>query len=202
MRKFASVTVALVVAAGVMVAAPATAAAKVSNGVACTKLNATTTVSGSKYKCAKNPLTSSSKLTWLSIDCIIQANEFVKAKKDAAAIPAKVAEQIKVIDVGIVNETASKAAMQAKLDKANAGYAAAKAKFDAATSQAVKDTYKAIMDDWTRATTGYKNNLTQITNAIKRLENLKVTVSNQPVLLASDLADTKASAQLICTKGF
>ena len=57
MRKLASLTLALVVAGGVMIATPASAAAKISNGAACTKLNATTTVSGSKYKCAKNPLT-------------------------------------------------------------------------------------------------------------------------------------------------
>jgi hypothetical protein len=82
MRKLASLTLALVVAGGVMISTPATAAAKVSNGVACTKLNATTTVSGSKYKCAKNPLSTSTKLTWLSLDCLNSAAAFVKSQKD------------------------------------------------------------------------------------------------------------------------
>mgnify|MGYP000735796561 CR=1 FL=1 len=51
-------------------AVPATAATKVSNGVACSKAGATTKVSGSSYRCAKNPLVKNSKLTWLSLDCV------------------------------------------------------------------------------------------------------------------------------------
>ena len=74
-RKIASISVALVVAGGVMVAAPADAAVKISNGVACTKSGATTKTSGGTYRCAKNPLVTNSKLTWLSIDCITAATE-------------------------------------------------------------------------------------------------------------------------------
>ncbi|NDA45316.1 MAG: hypothetical protein EBX89_04910, partial [Actinobacteria bacterium] len=80
MRKLASLTLALVVAGGVMIAAPATAATKISNGVTCTKLNQTTTVSGSRYRCAKNPMSTSTKLTWLSLDCLNSAAAYVKAQ--------------------------------------------------------------------------------------------------------------------------
>lgn len=50
LRKIASLSVALVVAGGILVAAPAEAAAKISNGVACTKSGATTKTSGGTYK--------------------------------------------------------------------------------------------------------------------------------------------------------
>ena len=202
MRKLASLTLALVVAGGVMIATPATAAVKISNGVTCKKLNQTTTVSGSKYKCAKNPLSTSKKLTWLSMDCLNSAGAYMKAKSDAATIPVKVAEQLKVIEVGIATETANKALMQAKLDKANAGLAAAKVKLAAAVSVADKNVYTKIVSDWTAASRGYTSNLNQMTTALKKLESAKLTIASQPDQLKADLDNTKANAQLICTKGF
>ena len=116
MHKLASLTLALVVAGGVMIATPATAAAKISNGVACKKLNQTTTVSGSKYKCAKNPLSTSKKLTWLSIDCLNSAGAYLKAQKDSVVLTTNLTAQIPVIDLGITTETANKAETQKKVD--------------------------------------------------------------------------------------
>lgn len=115
MRKLASISVATILAAGVMVAAPATAAAKISNGTTCTKAGATTSVSGFKYKCATNPLLTSKKLTWLSLDCLNSANAYIKAAKDAADITEKLTAQIPVIDLGITNEKADLILTQAKL---------------------------------------------------------------------------------------
>jgi hypothetical protein len=125
MRKLVSISVALFVVAGVMTAVPASAAT-ISNGVKCTKLNQTTTVSGRKYKCAKNPMITNAKMTWLSNDCLIAANNFVKARRDSTAISTKYAEQIPVIDLGIANETANKAEIQLKLDESNLRLEAAK----------------------------------------------------------------------------
>ncbi len=48
-RKIASLSVALVVAGGVMIAVPADAAVKISNGVACKKSGQTTKTSSGKY---------------------------------------------------------------------------------------------------------------------------------------------------------
>ena len=129
MRKLVSISVALFVVAGVMTAVPASAAT-ISNGVKCTKLNQTKTVNGRKYKCAKNPMIANAKLTWLSNDCLIAANNFVTAKIDSAAIFTKYAEQIPVIDLGIANETANKAEIQLKLDESNLRLTAAKAQLE------------------------------------------------------------------------
>ena len=202
MRKFASVTVALIVAAGVMVAVPASAAAKVSNGVACTKLNSTTTVSGSKYKCAKNPLSTSTKLTWLSLDCLNSAAAYVKSQKDSVTLTAKLVAQIPVIDLGIANETTHKAEVQTKLDETNLRLTAAKAKLAAAVSDADKKAYNSAVSAWTSAVRLYTSQVNKITIDIRKLEAAKLAATNQPAQLKADVANTKANALLICTKGF
>jgi hypothetical protein len=202
MRKFASVAVALIVATGAMVAVPANAATKISNGVACTKLNSTTTVSGFKYKCAKNPLTTSTKLTWLSLDCLNSANAYVKSQKDSVALTAKMVAQVPVIDLGIANETAHKAEIQTKLDDTNLRLTAAKAKLAAAVTDADKKAYTSAVSAWTSAARTYTSAINRITVDIRKLEAAKLAATNQPAQLKADVANTKANAQLICGKGF
>ena len=80
-RKVSFTLLSAVLIAGGISAVPASAAAKISNGVACSKVNATTTVSGYKYKCAKNPLVKNSKLTWLSAECLTAVGQFQAAIK-------------------------------------------------------------------------------------------------------------------------
>jgi hypothetical protein len=202
MRKLASVTIALIVAAGVMVAVPASAATKVSNGVACKKINSTTTVSGSKYKCAKNPLTTSSKLVWLSIDCLNSAAIYTKSQKDAVAITEKLAAQIPVIELGITTETAKKVIAQKKLDETSARLLGAKAKLAAAITPADKAAYTKAVTAWTSAVTSYKLQITSLTGRISKLEAAKLSATTQPAQLTADVEDSKANAKLICTKGF
>jgi hypothetical protein len=202
MRKLASLALALVVAGGVMIATPASAAAKISNGVACTKLNATTTVSGSKYKCAKNPLTTSSKLTWLSLDCINSAAAFVKSQKDSVVLTANLTAQIPVIELGITTEAANKVETQKKLDVTSARLTAAQAKLAAATSAADKKAYTSAVSAWTSAVRLYTSQVNKITLNIRKLEAAKLAATTQPAQLKADVDNTKANAQLICTKGF
>ena len=59
-RKVTLSLFAAVLVAGTVTAVPASAATKVSNGVACSKANATTKVSGYSYRCAKNILVKNS----------------------------------------------------------------------------------------------------------------------------------------------
>ena len=202
MRKLASLTLALVVAGGVMITAPASAAAKVSNGVACTKLNATTTVSGSKYKCAKNPLSTSTKLTWLSLDCLNSAGAYVKSQKDSVGLTANLTAQIPVIELGITTEIANKAETQKKVDDTNLRLSAAKVKLAAAVTDADKKAYTSAVSAWTSAVRLYTSQLNKITLNIRKLEAAKLAATNQPAQLKADVENTKANAQLICTKGF
>ena len=201
-RKITSISVALVVAGGMMIAAPAEAATKISNGVACTKSGATTKTSGGTYKCAKNPLVTNSKLTWLSIDCITAATDAVKAQKSAITTAANFKAQLPVIDLGITTETANKAEIQVKLDEANKRLTAAQAKLTAATTDADKKILTTAVASWTSATRAYASKIRNIDITIKKLEAAKLAATNKPAELAANVADARESAKLICTKGF
>jgi hypothetical protein len=201
-RKIASLSVALVVAGGVMIAVPADAAVKISNGVACKKSGQTTKTSGGTYRCAKNPLVSTSKLTWLSIDCLTAANDAVKAQKASVTTAANFKAQLPVIDLGITTETANKAEIQAKLDEATKRQVAAQAKLAAATTDADKKILTTAVASWTSATRAYASKIRNIDITIRRLEAAKLVATNKPAELSANVAEARASANLICTKGF
>ncbi len=201
-RKIASLSVALVVAGGVMIAVPADAAVKISNGVACKKSGQTTKTSGGTYRCAKNPLVSSKKLTWLSIDCITAANDAVKAQRSSVTTAANFKAQLPVIDLGITTETANKAEIQAKLDEATKRQVAAQAKLAAAVTEADKKILTTAVGSWTSATRAYASKIRNIDITIRKLEAAKLAATNKPAELAANVADARASAKLICTKGF
>jgi hypothetical protein len=201
-RKIASISVALIVAGGVMVAAPADAATKISNGVACTKSGATTKTSGGTYRCTKNPLVTNSKLTWLSLDCVTAATDAVKSEKASVATLANFKAQLPVIDLGITTETANKAEIQTKLDDANLRLTAAQAKLAAAKTDADKKLLTTAVGSWTSATRAYASKIRNIDITIRKLEAAKLVAVNKPNELAANIADAKASAKLICTKGF
>ncbi len=195
-------SVALIVAGGVMVAIPAEAAPKISNGVACTKSGATTKTSGGTYKCAKNPLVSSTKLTWLSLDCITAANDAIKAQKSAVTTAANFKAQLPVIELGITTETANRLEIQTKLDAATLRLTAAQAKLAAAKTDADKRLLTTAVSSWTSATRAYASKIRNIDLTIKKLEAAKLAGTNKPAELAANVTNARDSAKLICTKGF
>lgn len=201
-RKFASLSVALVVAGGVMIAVPADAAVKISNGVACKKSGQKTKTSSGTYRCAKNPLVSSKKLTWLSLDCISAANDAVKAQRSSVTTAANFKAQLPVIDLGITTESANKAEIQVKLDEADKRLVAAQAKLAAAVTDADKKILTTAVGSWTSATRAYASKIRNIDLTIRKLEAAKLAATNKPAELAANVADARASAKLICTKGF
>jgi len=201
-RKITSISVALVVAGGVMIAAPAEAATKISNGVACTKNGATTKTSGGTYKCQKNPLVTNSKLTWLSMDCVSAANDAVSAQKASVKTIADLKAQIPVIDLSIAEQKAVLATIQKKLDDANTKLPLAQAKVTSATNAADKAEFEKAVRLWTAASRAYASQVRQVEAAVKRLESARLTSINKPNELAASIADARESAKLICTKGF
>jgi hypothetical protein len=201
-RKIASLSVALIVAGGVMIAVPADAAPKISNGVACKKSGQTTKTSGGTYRCAKNPLVSSKKLTWLSLDCLSAANDAVKAQRAAVKTNADFKAQLPVIDLGITTEAANKAEIQVKLDEATARQVAAQAKLAAATTDADKKILTTAVASWTSAVRAYASKIRNIDLTLRKLEAAKLAATSKPAELAANVADSRASAKLICTKGF
>ena len=200
LRKIASLSVALIVTAGVMVAVPAEAATKISNGVACKKAGATSKTSLGTYKCGTNPLSTSKKLVWLSTDCIAAATGAVKAAATAKLTLAKFQEQIPVIEAGIANEAANKIEIQAKLDDATKRLEAAKV-LAAAATDANKRTYNSAVGSWNAAVRAYTSKIKSIETDIKRLEAAKLAAQNKPAELALNVTDSRDTAKLICTTG-
>ena len=200
LRKISSLSVALVVAAGVMVAVPAEAAITISNGVACKKAGSTSKTSLGTYKCGTNPLSTSKKLVWLSTDCIAAATGAVKAAATAKLTLAKFQEQIPVIEAGIANEAANKIEIQAKLDDATKRLEAAKV-LAAAATDANKRTYNSAVGSWNAAVRAYTSKIKSIETDIKRLEAAKLAAQNKPAELALNVTDSRDTAKLICTTG-
>jgi hypothetical protein len=201
-RKIASLSVALIVAGGVMIAVPADAATKISNGVACKKSGQTTKTSGGTYRCARNPLTSSTRLTWLSVDCLTAANDAVRAQRSAVTTAANFKAQIPVIDLGIAAENTNKTEIQAKLDEATKRQIAAQAKLAAATTDADKRVLTTAVASWTSAVRAYTSKIRNIDITIRKLESAKLAATNKPAELAANVTDARESAKLICTRGF
>ncbi len=201
-RKIASLSVAIVVAGGVMIAVPADAAVKISNGVACKKSGQTTKTSGGTYRCSKNPLVSSTKLTWLSLDGLAAANDAVAAQKASVKTNADFKAQIPVIDLSIQEQKAVLATIQTKLNDANTRLPLAQAKVTSAKTPADKLEFEKAVRLWTSASRAYASQVRQVESAIKRLEAARLSAVNKPAELASSIADARASAKLICTTGF
>lgn len=213
MRKFASLTLALIVAGGVMIASPATGAVKITNGVACTKAGAVSKTADGTYKCAKNLLTTSTKLTWLSTDCLTMTSAYLTAKatlpaakistdKALAGFDAEIVAQNKVLadslievdayKVKLADTTAKLAALKA--DTANL----AKNKLNiAAYESAVANYNKAIA-----TVSKVSGSSGAVQRAITRIQNFKVQASASYENLKSDLTNGLANAKLLCSKGF
>ena len=214
-RKIASFTVALVVVGGVMVSVPANAATKISQGVACKKSGSTTKTSSGTYRCSRNPLSTSKKLTWLTVNCINTANVAVKAQQDATKTAADFAAQIPIIDVGIATEKTKRAEIQVKLDNANARLPeattdlnAAKIVLAAAVTPAEKTAANKVVTDltsavanWTAAARAYASKIRSIDLTVKKLEAAKLVAVNKPTELARNVKSAQDNAKLICTPG-
>jgi hypothetical protein len=212
MRKFASFTVALIVTAGVMVAIPASAATKFSNGVACTKLNAKTTVSGNSYTCAKNPLVTSTKLTWLSKECLSTANLYIQNKKVLPTIKASTDARIAEINVDLTKAQADLADLvangPAKIALLQPKLLEAQNKLAAAKIATVKN--QKTIAAWQAAVTNYQKAIdalgaggsTQLTRAINRLILYKNSAQSAYDSASGDITEALGMAKLICTKGY
>jgi uncharacterized coiled-coil protein SlyX len=187
-------------------AVPASAATKVSNGVACSKSGATTKVSGSSYKCAKNPLVKNSKLTWLSLDCLNTAATYTKAVANLPKIKAATDATIAKLDADI-------AAQAVEIEKANKlipEYQAKIATINAALTTLKADTAnlaknKATIDKYTAAVKSYEAAIKAYGTVGKqgdRSERAKEQALSQYESSKTDIETTLGMAKLICSKGF
>ena len=205
-RKILVVLGAAVLVATSITAVPASAATKISNGVSCSKSGATTKVSGSSYKCAKNPLVKNSKLTWLSLDCLNTANTYVKALANLPKIKTATDAAVAKLDADI-----AKQAIQ--VEKANKNIPEFQSKIDTITARLVvlrADTVnlvknKKTIDSFASAVRNYEAAIKAYTTVGKQIERSKKAREQalaQYTNSKSEIDSTLSMAKLICTKGF
>jgi hypothetical protein len=185
-----------------MIAVPADAAVKISNGVACKKSGQTTKTSGGTYRCTTNPLTTSKKLTWLSLDCVNAGRDAVAARTSSTKALEDFKAQLPVIDLSLQEQKAVLASIQTKLTEANTRLPLAQAKVTTAKTPADKAEFEKAVRLWTSASRAYASQVRQIEGAIKRLDSARLIAVNKPKELADNVAQARENALLICTKGF
>ena len=194
-RKVSISLVAVTLFASGISAAPASAAAKISNGVACTKVNATTTVSGYKYKCAKNPLVTNSKLTWLSAECLTAVGQYQAAVKAQADL-ANVSEQTAALDTEYATAAAALASTSAALEKARAQVTQFQATMNASTNPADKQKLATAISKLANAVLVLSGSKTKLAAQVNDLQAKKALLVSAPGQLKTNADDAKALFRL------
>ena len=201
---FRKVSVALLSSIVVLtgVTAPtASAATKISNGVACSKANSTKTVSGYKYRCVKNPLGKNAKLTWLSFECLTATRQWQAATKAQQDL-VNVADQTAALDTEYVAATTALASTTAALEKARAQVTQFQAQMNAATNAADKQKFATAVSKLANAVLVLSGSRTKLAAQVKDLESKKALLQSAPEQLKANATDARASASLLCAKGF
>ena len=200
-RKVTLSLLAAVLVAGTVTAVPASAATKISNGVACKKLNQTTKVGGYSYKCAKNTMVKNSKLTWLSVECLAAIKSYdgaIKAKNDLANVATQTAE----LDKQLVTATDALAKTSAALDNAKAQITKSRTTLNLTTNAAEKLALSNAVSKLANAILILTTSRSKLDSQVKDLMSKKALLASAPEQLAANVTDSKASANLLCAKGF
>ena len=177
------------------------AAAKISNGVACSKVGATTTVSGFKYRCAKNSMVKNSKLTWLSTECltaITQHNAAVKARKSVS----NAGEQLAELDAEYQKAVTALASVTTAYDNARAQVTKSQAAMNAATVASEKQALATALSKLANAVLVLSGSKSKLSAQVKDLEAKRELISSAPETFKESVAEAKGSASLLCKKGF
>lgn len=200
-RKVTLSLLAAILVAGSVSAIPASAATKISNGVACKKVNATTKVGGYSYRCAKNTMVKNSKLTWLSVECLAAIKSYnaaLTAKKNLADVSIQTA----ALDEELASATAALAKTTTALDGAKAQIIKSRAILTATTNTNDKLELSAAITKLANAILVLTTSRSKLDTQVKDLIAKKALLASAPEQLAANIDDSKASATLLCAKGF
>ena len=200
-RKVTLSLLAAVLVAGTVIAVPAQAATKISNGVACKKVNQTTKVSGYSYKCAKNTMVKNSKLTWLSVECLAAIKSYdaaIKAKKDLSNVAAQTAE----LDSQLTIAAAALAKTTTALDAAKEQINKSRTTMNLTTNASEKLALSNAVSKLANAILILTTSRSKLDSQVKDLISKKALLASAPEQLTANVTDSKASANLLCAKGF
>ena len=90
MFRKSSIALAALLVAATSAIVPAQAAAKISNGVACAKKNATVKVGTDNYTCTTNPISTSKSLVWVWQGCLDSNKAYLSTKSQYDSILTKI----------------------------------------------------------------------------------------------------------------
>jgi len=200
-RKVTLTFLSAILVAGTVTVVPASAATKISNGVACSKANATTKVSGYSYKCAKNTMVKNSKLTWLSVECLSAIKSYDAAVKSTTDL-GNLAEQSAALDAELATATAALDKTTASLNSAKAQLTTSRAIMNSTTNAADKLALSNSVTKLANAILILTTSRTKLDSQVKDLISKKGLLANAPAQLKANVTDSKASANLLCAKGF
>ncbi len=209
-RKVATASLALIVASGVLIAAPASGAHGISNGVKCTKSGATSKTSTGSYKCGKNLLTTSKKLTWLSVDCIRITTVYNATKAKLPILKTSTDAVIAGFERDVVAAQNDISAALLKIGEFEKNIAEltpklAAVKADTAnlvTNKKTIDGYQSAITNFGKAKTTYEKTNINIQRSITRIGTSKVQALAGYETTKADIADTLAMAKLVCGAGY
>lgn len=198
-----ALTAAILVAGSItaITAAPANAATKISNGVACKKANATTKVGGYSYRCARNTMVKNSKLTWLSVECLSAIKGYNAALKARTNL-ADVTTQTAALDEELASASAALTKTTAALDAAKAQAIKSRAILATTTNTSDKLELSAAVTKLANAILVLTASRSKLDTQVKDLISKKALLASAPEQLAANLEDSKASATLLCARGF
>lgn len=218
-RKVITASVLGFVLAGTLVSVvPANAATKISNGVTCPKANATTKVSGTVYKCTKNPIVNKTKYTWVSSDCINSNTTYTKLNVSYAALVKGLPASLAALDTQIAAAQQKVIDSAAKADVLDAQIATWKAKvttFTTAKAALLADPnpskYVVAISTYTTAIRSLNSAIasnTAASVALRKIGKTVTTMQAQRAETVSSVSQAKAGVSqalrlrnLICQKG-
>jgi len=101
MLRKASVALAAILVISSAAIIPADAATKISNGVSCSKRNATVKVGGDTYRCTTNPTSTSKRLVWMWSGCLDANRAYLSTKAQYDGILKQIAGSSTTITTSI-----------------------------------------------------------------------------------------------------
>lgn len=218
-RKVITASILGFVLAGSLVSiAPANAAAKISNGVLCPKANKTIKVSGTVYKCTKNPIVNKKKYTWVSKDCINSNTTYTKLNASYKTLVVGLPAALAALDQKIAAEQAKVVESAAKADALDAKIVTWQAKvveFTAAKAALLAkpnpSTYVTAISTYTTAIRSLNSAIasnTAASAALRKIGKTVTTMQAQRAATVSSITQAKAGVaqalslrNLICQKG-
>ena len=176
-------------------------AAKISNGVACSKVNAKTTVSGFKYKCAKNTMVKNSKLTWLSAECLTAISQYRSAVKARKSV-ANSSEQVAELDIQYEKAVTALASVTTAYENTRAQIVKSTAVRDAAPEGSEKLAIATALAKLANAALVLSGSKSKLSAQVKDLEAKRELIASAPETFKESVVEAKGSAGLLCKKGY